>query len=49
MKSLTVTYKGASSAICAQTVGLWRWTTGRCVTLDRRPVGTRHVQVDKGT
>ncbi|HEV2069552.1 MAG TPA: Ig-like domain-containing protein, partial [Acidimicrobiales bacterium] len=46
LASLQVTYKGKSSHTCAQTVSIWRPTTGTWVRLDARNVGTTEVRID---
>jgi glucose/arabinose dehydrogenase len=40
LASLAVSYRGANSASCSQTVSVWRWTTGAWVTLDTATIGT---------
>ncbi|MGZ8702798.1 MAG: hypothetical protein ACXWZY_10985, partial [Gaiellaceae bacterium] len=40
LTALSVTYRGANSATCTQTVGIWRWTTSAWVTLATRSTGT---------
>jgi subtilisin len=47
LQSLQVTYKGKNSQTCAQTVSIWRPTTGTWVQLDARNVGGTEVQVDR--
>jgi glucose/arabinose dehydrogenase len=44
LQSLAVTYKGANSRTCTQTVSIWRWTTSTWVVLATRSVGTTEVQ-----
>jgi hypothetical protein len=43
LKSLAVTYKGANSRTCSQTVSVWRWTTSTWVVLVTQDVGTTEV------
>lgn len=43
LKSLTVSYRGANSATCSQTIGIWRWTTGIWMTLSTASVGAVEV------
>jgi hypothetical protein len=45
LRSLEVTYKGANSRTCSQTVSVWNWATGAWVQLDSRSVGTTEVLV----
>lgn len=40
LKSLTVTYRGFSSAPCSQTLSLYNWSTGAWTSLDSRTLGT---------
>ena len=40
LTALSATYRGANSATCTQTVGIWRWTTSAWVTLATRSSGT---------
>jgi hypothetical protein len=47
LRSLRVVYRGRNSVTCAQTVSIWRPTTGSWVQLDSRSVGTTEVQVDR--
>ena len=44
-RSLSVAYKGKSSATCDQTVSVYNWTTATWTQLDRRNVGTTEVAV----
>jgi hypothetical protein len=45
VRSLSVAYKGKSSATCDQTVWVYNWTTAVWTQLDRRNVGTSEVGV----
>ena len=47
INSLRVSYKGANSVACAQTVSLWSWTRGAWVDIDSRSVGVTEALVDK--
>jgi hypothetical protein len=43
LQSLAVTYKGANSRSCSQTVAVWRWTTSTWVVLATQSVSTTEV------
>ena len=45
VRSLSVAYRGKSSATCDQTVWIYNWTTSTWAQLDRRNVGTTEVAV----
>jgi len=47
LTSLRLKYKGKTSALCGQTVALWRWSTRRWILVAARRVGTSEVLVDK--
>ncbi len=44
--NLRVTYSGANTRSCTQTVALWNSVTGAWVTLDSRAVGTTEQRID---
>jgi glucose/arabinose dehydrogenase len=43
LQSLAVTYKGANSRSCSQSVAVWRWTTSSWVVLATQSVSTTEV------
>ena len=45
LTTLTLTYKGKSSASCTQSLQVYDWTNARWVTLDTRTVGTSEARV----
>ena len=45
ISTLTVSYEGASSAPCTQTIQIRNWTTSSWVTLDSRTIGTTDTTI----
>jgi hypothetical protein len=45
LTSLRVSYAGKNSRSCAQTVSIYRWSSGSWIDLDTRTVGTTEVAV----
>ena len=45
LKSMKVTYQGANSRTCTQTIAIYNWTNGTWATLNTRSVGTTGVRI----